>query len=67
MEYDVNIRRIVREDTTIRVTASSEEDALRLAKAEATNIPADKWECYDCNYWADDDAVEPVSKEASNG
>ena len=57
MKYEVQIRRIVREDTLIMVDAANEAEALEKAKSEATNVPAENWECYDCEYWNDDDAV----------
>jgi len=42
------IRRIVREETVIKAIT------LKDAVAIAENVPADKWECYGCEYWSDD-------------
>ena len=59
-EYNVNVRRIVREDTFIKVKASSPEEARKLAEDAAVNISQTGWDCYDCKYWTDDDAAELV-------
>lgn len=57
MKFAVTVRRIVREDTVIEVEADSVESANAKADAEASSVPAEQWDCYDCKYWRDDDAA----------
>ena len=49
-EYRVTVRRIVREDTVLTVQASSESEAKDKAELEATAIPQEQWDTYDCEY-----------------
>jgi len=46
-----NIYRIVREDTVV------EADTIEEAMLLAPNVDASKWDCYDCEYWRDDEIL----------
>lgn len=54
MEYCVNVRRILREDTNVYVDADSPEEAMKKAKLEASSLQENfEWDCYDVEYWVD--------------
>lgn len=36
------------------------QEAIKLAKIDATNVESEKWNCYDCKYWVDEPDVEIV-------
>lgn len=56
--YLVPVRRIIREDTVVAVTADNIKDAEAIARELAVNIDNDQWVCYDCEYWTDDSTIE---------
>lgn len=63
--YKVMVRRILREDTVITVKADSPKMAAEIATGEATSLPQQEWECYDCEYICDgSDAWEVVNGPA---
>ena len=64
MKYEINVRRIVREDTVVVVEAGSAKEAVEKAKLEAQDKDAKDWECYDCEYWTDDGIDVLEVKEA---
>lgn len=53
MTFNVTIRRIVREDTVVTVEAANKDEALNKARLAAPNVPQEKWDGYDCDYWDD--------------
>lgn len=55
--YRVNVRRVVREETYVRVRATSKRGAVDLAVDEAMTVQPQEWECYDCEYISDEDDV----------
>lgn len=60
MEYRVNVRRILREDTNVYIDADSPGEAAKKAKLEALREGAE-WNCYDSEYWVDiDEDVEEI-------
>jgi hypothetical protein len=58
--FNVVIRRIVREDTVINVSAENKDAAIEEAKRLAFHIPTEKWDCYDCEYISDDGDTEEL-------
>ena len=52
-KFKITVRRIVREDTEIEVEAESRDAARTAAELEATSVPQDKWDTYDCEYWSE--------------
>jgi hypothetical protein len=65
-KYEVIVRRIVREDITIRLEATSIKNATDLAMDEALVRLPSEWECYDCEYFADEDDVHE-EEDVPNG
>ncbi len=64
--YCVTVRRSTREDCVIEVEADSQEAAIEKANLESTNIPIEKWECYDCEYdTVEDDDCTLMTEEIS--
>lgn len=59
MKFKVRVRRVVREDVVLEVEATSMTNAIDLAIDEATIVPQEKWDCYDCDYFCD---LSDVSK-----
>ena len=59
-KYRVTVRRIVREDTVIEVEAETPRAADWAAHVQASDVPPEKWDCYDCEYWSDEDAIVKV-------
>lgn len=59
-KFSVNVRRIVREDTTVVVEAKNRAEAEAAAQLEATCVPLKEWEAYECEYWCDPADVKEV-------
>jgi hypothetical protein len=52
-KFSITVRRIIREDTVIEIEAENQEEARRKAELEATCVPQEKWDAYDCEYSSD--------------
>jgi hypothetical protein len=55
-KFFIRVRRIVREDTTVEVEAADLNAAKQESELIATCIDADKWDCYDCEYWSEEES-----------
>jgi hypothetical protein len=51
--FNICVRRVVREDTIITVEAPDFEAARSAAEIEATSVPQEHWDTYDCEYWSE--------------
>jgi hypothetical protein len=48
--FHIRVFRVIREDVFLDVKAQNPEDALDKAQLEATNLPQERWDQYDCEY-----------------
>lgn len=60
-KFRVTVRRIIREDVEIEVEADNAEAAIEAAKIDATSVPLEKWDCYDCEYHADESDAKAIA------
>lgn len=57
-QYQVTVRRIVREDITLEIMADSPEAARAEAAIKANDTFTLEWNIYDCQSWSGPDDVQ---------